>query len=127
MIWKQSRLYRLWVVGGLAAIVFVVVRVGISTKPGDEPPYLIFGAAVGIYLMGILLMQGVSLLRTNPTPVVEATPTGELPQTPQGMQAALTLPGADGQRARSGAKRAHKQSIGLFIPTALIAVLLPLG
>ncbi len=127
MIWKQSRLYRLWVVGGLAAIVFVVVRVGITTKPGDEPPYLIFGGAVGIYLMGILLMQGVSLLRTNPTPVIEATPTGELPQTPEGMQAALTLPGADGQRARSGAKRAHKQSIGLFIPTALIAILLPLG
>jgi len=127
VIWKESLLYRLWVVGGLVAIVFLVVRVGISTKPGDDPPYLLFGAAVGIYLMGILLMQGIALLRTNPTPEVEATPAGELPQTPQGMQAALTLPGADGERARSGAKRAHKQSIGLFIPTALIAILLPLG
>lgn len=127
MIWKQSKLYRLWVVGGLVAIVAIVLRVGLTTKPGDDPPYLIFGAAIGVYLIGILLMQGLALARTNPTPQVEATPTGELPQTPQGMQAALTLPGADGQRARSGAKRAHKQSIGLFIPTALIAILLPLG
>ncbi|MCU0295340.1 MAG: hypothetical protein MUD05_04705 [Candidatus Nanopelagicales bacterium] len=127
MIWKRSKLYRLWVVGGLAAIVFIVVRVGINTKPGDDPPYVTFGIAVGVYLLGIIIMQAIGLARTNPTPEVAPTPSGHLPTTTEGMQAMLTLPGADGERSRSGARRAHKQSIGLFIPTALIAILLPLG
>ncbi len=127
MIWKRSLLYRLWVVGGLAAIVFIVVRIGLTTQPGDDPPYVVFGVAIGVYLLGIIIMQGVSLARTDPTPAVTPTPAGELPKTPEGMQAMLALPGADGQRAQQGAQRAHRQSIGLFIPTALIAILLPLG
>ena len=127
MIWKRSLLYRLWVVGGLAAIVFIVLRIGLTTQPGDDPPYVVFGVAIGVYLLGIIIMQGVSLGRTDPTPAVTPTPVGELPKTPEGMQAMLALPGADGQRAQQGAQRAHRQSIGLFIPTALIAILLPLG
>ncbi len=127
MIWKRSKFYRLWVVGGLALIVFIVVRVGINTKPGDEPPYLTFGIAIGVYLLGIIVMQAVSLGRTDPTPEVPVTGDGLLPTTTEGMQAMLTLPGADGQRSKAGAERAHRQSIGLFIPTALMAILLPLG
>ena len=127
VIWKRSLLYRLWVVGGLAAIVIIVVRIGLTTQPGDDPPYVVFGVAIGVYLLGIIIMQGVSLGRTDPTPAVTPTPAGELPKTPEGMQAMLALPGADGQRAQQGAQRAHRQSIGLFIPTALIAILLPLG
>jgi hypothetical protein len=41
--------------------------------------------------------------------------------------AALTLPGADAQRARRGAEGSRRFSIALFIPTALMAILLPLG
>ncbi len=119
--------YRLWVVGGLLVVGFVVVRVGITTQPGDDPPYLVLGLAVGIYLLGILLMQGISLARTDPTPAVTATPGDELPKTPEAMQAMLTLPGSDAARQRAGARSSHRQSIGLFIPTALIAVALPLG
>ncbi len=50
-----------------------------------------------------------------------------LPETTEGLRELLTLPGADGQRARDGAQSAHRQSVGLFIPTALMAILLPLG
>lgn len=117
----------MWVVGGLAVIVFIVVRIGINTKPGDEPPYVTFGIAIGVYLLGIIVMQAVSLGRTDPTPEVGPTPAGQLPTTTEGLQALLTLPGTDGERSRAGARRAHRQSIGLFIPTALIAILLPLG
>ncbi|MEZ5119927.1 MAG: hypothetical protein R2686_08500 [Candidatus Nanopelagicales bacterium] len=127
MIWKRSAVYRIWVVGGLVAIVLLVLRVGLSTEPGDEPPFVLLGSAVGVYLVGIIVMQAVGLARTDPTPEVGPAPDGELPQTVEGMQAMLTLPGADRQRARSGARRAHRQSVGLFIPTALIAILLPLG
>lgn len=41
--------------------------------------------------------------------------------------AALTLPGADSARSAAGAAASRRFSIGLFGPTALVAILLPLG
>ena len=56
----------MWVVGGLLAVVGVVVYVGLTYKPGDQPPYALIGGAVGIYLLGILGMQAVDLVRRKP-------------------------------------------------------------
>lgn len=124
VIWQRSCLYRLWVVGGLLAVVAVVVYVGVTTKPGDPPPYPVLGAAVGVYLVGIILMQGIDLMRRRgPEPVAN----GDLPQTHEQLMAALTLPGADADRSQRGAQGSRRFSIGLFIPTALVAILLPLG
>ncbi len=124
MIWQRSCLYRLWVVGGLLAIVGVVLYVGLNTKPGDAPPYPVFGIAIGIYLVGIIAMQAIDLGRRRPD---DAAPVGALPQTHEQLMAALTLPGADAARSRRGAEGSRRFSIGLFIPTALVAILLPLG
>lgn len=126
MIWQRSCLYRVWVIGGLLAVAGVVVYVGLNYKPGDEPPYALIGAAVGIYLLGILGMQAVDLVRRKPQEAAPV-PAGQLPQTPEQLMAALTLPGADAARARAGAQGSRRFSIGLFIPTALVAILLPLG
>ncbi len=116
----------MWVVGGLLAVVGVVVYVGLNYKPGDDPPYALIGAAVGIYLLGILGMQAVDLVRRKPQEA-EPVPAGHLPQTPEQLMAALTLPGTDAARARAGAQGSRRFSIGLFVPTALVAILLPLG
>jgi len=116
----------MWVVGGLLAVVGVVVYVGLTYKPGDQPPYALIGGAVGIYLLGILGMQAVDLVRRKPQEP-EPVPAGHLPQAPEQLMAALTLPGADAARSRAGAQGSRRFSIGLFIPTALIAILLPLG
>lgn len=124
MIWQRSCLYRLWVVGGLLAIVGVVLYVGLNTKPGDAPPYPVFGIAIGIYLVGIIAMQAIDLGRRRP---VEDVPAGTLPVTHEQLMVALTLPGADAARSRRGAEGSRRFSIGLFIPTALVAILLPLG
>ena len=124
MIWQRSCLYRLWVVGGLLAIVGVVLYVCLNLKPGDAPPYPVFGIAIGVYLVGIIVMQAVDLGRRRP---VAEVPAGTLPVTHEQLMAALTLPGADAARARRGAEGSRRFSIGLFIPTALVAILLPLG
>lgn len=125
MIWQRSWFYRLWVIGGLLAVAGVVLYVGLTTEPGDSPPYVLFGVSIGVYLLGILVMQGIDLGR-RPEPAGEV-PAGEVPRTPEQLLAALTLPGADGARSRAGAEGSRRFSIGLFIPTALVAVLLPLG
>ncbi len=124
MIWQRSCLYRLWVVGGLLAVVGTVLYVGLTTEPGDPPPYPLIGAAVGIYLVGIIVMQAVDLGRRRTPDPVEA---GTVPQTHEQLMAALTLPGADAYRSRRGAQGSRRFSIWLFIPTALVAILLPLG
>ena len=116
----------MWVVGGLLAVAGVVVYIGLTSKPGDDPPYALIGGAVGIYLLGILGMQAVDLVRRKPQ-AAEPVPAGQLPQTPEQLMAALTLPGADAARSRAGAQGSRRFSIGLFIPTALVAILLPLG
>lgn len=112
---------------GWPRLSFVVLRVGLSTQPGDEPPYAILGGAVGIYLLGIIVMQAAALARTDPDPVAGPTPAGRLSDSPEALRASLVLPGTDAARAAAGARAAHRQSIGLFVPTALIAILLPLG
>jgi hypothetical protein len=129
VLWQRSWLYRLWVVGGLIAVVAVVLRVGLTTQPGDDPPYIVFGAAIGVYLLGIIVMQAFGLASGRPgaEDTAPTDTTAGLPETTEGLRQLLTLPGADGRRARAGAERAHRQSVGLFIPTALIAILLPLG
>ncbi len=126
MIWQRSCLYRLWVIGGLLAVVGVVVYVGVTTQPGDPPPYPVFGIAIAVYLGGILLMQGIDLVRRKPADAAPV-PAGELPQTHEQLMAALALPGSDAARSRAGAEGSRRFSIGLFIPTALVAILLPLG
>lgn len=120
MIWQRSCLYRVWVVGGLLAVVAVVVYVGVNTKPGDPPPYALLGGAVGIYLLGVIVMQAVGLGRKPSHAPVEP---GELPRTQEQLVEALRLPGASA--ADPGASR--RFNIALFIPTALAAILLPLG
>lgn len=124
VIWQRSCLYRLWVIGGLLAIAAVVLYVGLNTKPGDPPPYPIFGAAVGIYLLGIIVMQAVDLVRKREP---ESVAAGDIPATHEQLMAALTLPGADAARSQRGADGSRRFSIALFIPTALMAILLPLG
>lgn len=126
VIGQRSCLYRLWVVGGLLAVVGIVLYVGLTTKPGDPPPYALIGSAVGIYLVGIVVMQGVDLVRRKPV-AAEPVRAGTLPVTPEQLMAALTLAGADSARSRAGAQGSRRFSIALFIPTALIAILLPLG
>ena len=119
-MWQRSCFYRLWVVGGLLAIVAIIVYVGVNYKPGDPPPYALFGAAVGIYLMGIIVMQAVALGRK---PSQEPLAAGQLPHTQEQLVEALRLPG--GSAADPHASR--RFNIALFIPTALVAILLPLG
>lgn len=112
-------------IGGLLAVVALVLYVGLNYQPGDEPPYVLIGGAIGVYLLGILLMQGIRLSR----PVAEAAEVapGELPATPEQLVAALALPGADAAVSRAAAQGSRRFSIGLFVPTALVAILLPLG
>ncbi len=119
MIWQRSCLYRLWVVGGLLAVVAVVVYVGVNTQPGDEPPYAVMGGAVGIYLVGIIVMQAVDLVRKPPS----APLSDGLPQTQEQLVEALRLPGA----SAADPSASRRFNIALFIPTALVAILLPLG
>jgi hypothetical protein len=126
VIWQRSCLYRVWVIGGLLAVVALVVYVGINTKPGDPPPYPVFGIALAVYLGGIIVMQGVDLVRRKPGQVAPV-PEGRLPLTHEELMATLALPGSDAARSQAGAEGARRFSIGLFIPTALIAILLPLG
>jgi hypothetical protein len=120
VIWQRSCLYRLWVVGGLLAVVAVVVNVGVNTKPGDEPPYVVLGGAVGVYLLGIIVMQAVDLGRKRPA---EPLTPGGLPQTQEHLVEALRLPGA----SAADPSASRRFNIALFIPTALVAILLPLG
>lgn len=126
MIWQRSWVYRLWVVAGLLAVVAVVLYVGLNTQPGDPPPYGVIGVAVGVYLLGILGMQAVDLVRHKPDEE-QPLPAGQLPATQEQLMAALTLPGADSARSAAGAAASRRFSIGLFGPTALVAILLPLG
>lgn len=120
MIWQRSCLYRFWVVGGLLAVVAVVLYVGVNTQPGDKPPFVLLGGAVGVYLFGVIVLQAVDLGRKPSSAPVAA---GELPRTQEQLIEAIRLPGEG--PADPGASR--RFNIALFIPTALIAILLPLG
>lgn len=126
-------LYRLWVFGGLAAVVGIVLYVGLTTKPGAPPPYPTIGAAVGVYLIGILVLQAIGIARGKPRDDATHVPTGpsdQPPKTDEELMAVLALPDEDGTRA-SRRRQAASESYGFtwaqWLPLAATAVLLPLA
>lgn len=134
-VWQRSLLYRLWVVVGLLAVAGTVIAIGLSTQPGDEPPYLLIGLVLGTWLLGILVLQGRALVRDGPAAPAPADPGaplagGRLPASADGMRALLALPDPDGRagaRSRRGQRAAWSFALAHWIPTALVAVLLPLS
>lgn len=131
----KSWIYRLWAFGGLLVVVGVVLYVGLTTQPGDPPPYAAIGAAVGIYLVGLLGLQAVGLFLSRPDdadgerPSIPMDPTHP-PPTAEDLAEALALPDSDGTRSdrRSRARGdSYRFAWAQWLPMAAVALLLPLA
>lgn len=131
----KSWIYRLWVIGGLLAVVGVVLYVGLNTKPGDPPPYGVIGGAVGIYLVGLILLQALGLVLARPDQggaplhagAITADPS-RAPATPEELAELLAVHQADGTGSRKRAERdAYRFAWAQWLPIAAIAILLPLA
>lgn len=130
----KSWIYRLWVFGGLAVVAGVVVTIGVSHQPGQPPPYATFGAVLGVWLVGILVLQAIGLTRSRP-PAAESTGgAADEPTHPPGTATeliqVLALPDAQGrrrQRHATAAGDAYRFAWAQWLPIAAVAILLPLG
>ena len=96
-IWQRSWVYRIWVVGGILAVIGITVGGGLSAEPGDDTPLKTAVIAVGVWMAGLLLLtwmrlagdrrQGAYGLGLGPA----SAGTGELPADPAALMAALAL------------------------------------
>lgn len=125
-------LYRLWAFGGLVVVAAVVLYVGLNTKPRDAPPYATIGAAVGIYLVGLVVLQAIGISRGRPDDESETAPSLDpyrAPVSPQDLSAVLALPdgGSASRRHRKAQSDAYRFAWAQWIPMAAAAILLPLA
>lgn len=130
----RSWVYRIWVFGGLAVVVGVVLYVGLTSKPGDPPPYPTIGVAIGTYLVGLIVLQAIGIARGRPragtASAAPPLPSDSPPLDEDALQEALALPDEDGSRSsRRGraAADAYAFTWAQWLPMAAVALLLPLA
>jgi hypothetical protein len=123
-------LYRLWVVGGILAIVVVNVVRGLSADPGDETVLTTALAMVGVWVLGFLGLSWWRLLADRRAaapalPAVSDGPPGDVP----GLLQALAVEPLDARQAQRTADASWAFARNGFAALTLLvaAILVAMG